>query len=173
MKRLFFALPIPVPLKKQILQSFPQKTFVGIRFTSEENLHLTTHFLGAVPEDKLGEIILLAEKIAATASSFDLKLESYQTVIRNRKPVMIWAQFEESAGFEGLCLKLRKAFPTEENRTPNPHATLARIKQLKQLPFNLPIAKPSSFIASQIELWESKTESTGATYSKIVGWKLG
>jgi 2'-5' RNA ligase len=85
---------------------------------------------------------------------------------------MIWAQFEESPGFEKLCLQLREAFPTEEKRKPNPHATLARIKRLKRLPFELPQGKTFSFVADRIELWESKLSSEGSQYQMLESWKL-
>ncbi len=101
-----------------------------------------------------------------------MKFAGLKTILKERKPVMIWAQFEENAAFEQLSIALRKCFPTDEKRKPNPHLTLARIKQLKQLPFELPEVKPFSFMAAAVELWESKLGSEGAAYSLIERQKL-
>jgi 2'-5' RNA ligase len=172
MKRLFFALPIPARLKKQVFGLFPKKTFHGIRFTPEENLHITVHFLGATPEEKIPELIQSAKEISDHTSSFELKFDSFKTIEKNKKPVMIWAQFGENDDFEKLCLKLRSAFPTNENRKPNPHATIARIKQLKQLPVELPKENPFSFVVDQLELFESLTHPEGAQYKLTDHWKF-
>ncbi len=80
---------------------------------------------------------------------------------------MIWAQFEENSVYENLCLKLCEVFPTNEERKPIPHTTLARIKQLKQLPFELPKAQAFSFTAAHLELFESLTHPEGAEYKLI------
>ncbi|HYV94271.1 MAG TPA: RNA 2',3'-cyclic phosphodiesterase [Chitinophagales bacterium] len=172
MPRLFFAIPIPIELRQKLLSAFSQKNFPGIRFTPIENLHITAHFLGTTSEEKIPEMLQRAKQISESTSSFELKLDSFKTIFQKKKPVMIWAQFEENFSYENLCLKLREAFPTGENRNPNPHATLARIKQLKQLPFEPPKAKSFSFVTDSLELFESLTHPEGAEYKLIERWKL-
>ena len=85
---------------------------------------------------------------------------------------MIWAQFEDSNAFDSLCLELRKSFPTDEKRKPLPHLTMARIKQLKKLPFDLPSFNIFSFAADRMELWESHLDSDGAEYKMIESWNF-
>ena len=172
MQRLFFALPIPTELKQKLLSAFPRKNFPGIRFTPLENLHITAHFLGATSAEKIPQIIQRAKEISESTSAFELKFDSFKIILEKKKPVMIWAQFEENSLYENLCLKLRETFSTDEHRKPNPHATLARIKQLKQLPFELPKASSFSFVIDQLELFESLTHPEGAQYKLIERWKL-
>jgi 2'-5' RNA ligase len=172
MLRLFYALPIPSAIRQQLLASFPQKKFAGVRFVAEENLHITLHFLGDVPEEKLQEVISSGKGISHTAPSFCLRFNSLQTIFKERKPVMIWAQFEDSPAFENLCLELRKSFPTDEKRKPLPHLTIARIKQLKKLPFDLPSLNTFSFETDHLELWESHLDLDGAQYKMIESWNL-
>ena len=172
MPRLFFAIPITIELRQKLLSAFPQKIFPGIRFPPIENLHITAHFLGSTEREKIPGIIEHAKEICESTSSFELKFDSFKTIFQKKKAVMIWAQFEESSLYENLCLELRKAFPTDENRKPNPHATLARIKQLKELPFELPKAQTFSFIADNLELFESLTHPKGAEYKLIDRWKF-
>jgi RNA 2',3'-cyclic 3'-phosphodiesterase len=172
MPRLFFALPIPIELRQKLLSSSPRKHFHGIRFTPEENLHITVHFLGATEEEKLPEIILKAKEISQSTSSFNLKFDSFKTIFEKRKPVMIWAQFEENSSYENLSLKLREAIATDEKRKPNPHATMARIKQVKELPFGIPKSESFSFAVDELQLLESFTHADGAQYKVIASWKL-
>jgi len=170
--RLFFAIPLPIEIKQKLLSSFPQKNFPGIRFTPEENLHITVHFLGATSDEKLNKIIDEAKKICESTPPFEMRSDSLKTIFKDQKPVMIWAQCEECFGFEKLSFKFREALPTDENRKPNPHVTIARIRQLKKLPFDLPGVKQFSFTAGQLELWESVTKPEGAVYSRIESWNL-
>ena len=170
MPRLFFAIPVPVKVKKHLLSCFPQKNFPGIRFTPEENIHITTHFLGATPDDRIPGIISSAETISSSASPVEFKFDAIKLVFKDKKPVMIWIQFQENTTFETLCLKYREAFPTDEKRKPLPHLTLARIKQLKKLPFDLPVVQPFSFIADRVELLKSNLSADGAQYEEITGW---
>jgi len=172
MPRLFFAVPLAADLQRKLFASFHQKPFHGIRFTPQENLHLTVHFLGSTEEGKLEEIIRQTEIIAESFSSFEMKFAFFKIVFHEKKPVMIWAAFEENAAFEKLCLRLRKSFPTEEKRKPDPHITMARIKQLKTLPFAIPFIGPFSFMADHLELWESKLHSEGSIYRMIQSRKL-
>lgn len=172
MPRLFFALPVPEECKPKLVSGFPQKKSHGVRMVPEVNLHITLHFLGDTKEDQVKDIIRQLQVVASDYGSFEMKFAGLKTILKERKPVMIWAQFEENAAFEQLSIALRKCFPTDEKRKPNPHLTLARIKQLKQLPFELPEVKPFSFMAAAVELWESKLGSEGATYSLIERQKL-
>lgn len=172
MHRLFFALPLQNALKHMILKSFREKSFHGIRFTPEENLHITLHFLGATASVELNEVITKAGTICESASPFEITFEGLKVIQRNRKPVMVWAQFSNSPEFEDLTLQFRKHLPTDEVRHPNPHATVARIKQLKLLPFDLPSIPKRSMNVMSLELLESVTHPEGAKYSVIQTWNL-
>jgi len=172
MPRLFFAIPIPFELRQKLVRGFPKEKFHDIRFTPIENLHITIHFLGTTAEEKFERLIQSTTTLIASTSSFEMRFDCFKIIMKERKPIMIWAQFEESGAFEKLALQLREAFPTEEKRKPNPHATLARIKQLKRLPFELPEAKPFSFVVDRLELWESKLSSEGSRYLMLQSWKL-
>lgn len=172
MKRLFFAIPIPEEGKQLLMAPFSKKDFFGIRRTAKQNLHVTLHFLGDTSDEMQDYIHTNLPSLCGEVPSFDLELECYQTVLKNGKPVMIWAQFAENKCFESLSFSFRKLFPTEETRKPLPHVTLARIRQLHQLPFNLPKTKSFSFRVNSVELWESTLHESGAAYKTIAQWKL-
>jgi 2'-5' RNA ligase len=171
-RRLFFALTIPPGIRELLLNAFPQKKHFGIRFTPPENLHITTHFLGATAEDSLEEIIRKSERLAASSTPFHLEFEKFKIIMKEKRAVMIWAQFQEEPLYESLSLELRRLFPTDENRKPVPHATIARIKQLRELPFEMPHGKPFSIEVASLALMESKLDPSGASYEMIAEWKL-
>ncbi len=172
MKRLFFAIPIPDLYKKELVHSFLQKSYPGIRWTKEEQLHITLHFLGPVDDEKIKELIPQAAAACQSFHSFNLQFNTFKAILHNRKPRMIWAQFEENQSFESLSHKLRDMFPTGENRKPVPHATLARIKQLRSLPFELPGIKAFSLLVDKLHLWESHLNSSGSEYSSVSSFRL-
>ena len=172
MKRLFFAISIPDKQKQILLQSFMKKDFHGIRWVNKENLHITAHFLGATYEEYIKNLMEQMPSVCNSAASFDITFQDFNTIVKGKKPVMIWAVFQENKTYDSLCYSLRKAFPTEENRTPIPHITLARIKQLHQLPFELPKVKSFYFPVNSIELWESHLNEFGSSYEMITRWKL-
>ncbi|MEO5673699.1 MAG: RNA 2',3'-cyclic phosphodiesterase [Chitinophagales bacterium] len=172
MHRLFFAIPLPDGLREKFSGLVSREKLSLVKWVSTKNLHITVHFLGATHPDQFSRIIKSGKEISASTSSFVLKLDCFETILENRKPVMIWAQFEKSDTFEKLCLQLRKALPTEETRKPVPHATLARIRQLKQLPFDLPAVHSGSFSADQPQLIESLTHPDDAAYRVIESWEL-
>lgn len=170
--RLFFAIPVPTEHRRTLLSVFPPAHYPGIRFTIPEQLHITLHFLGETEKGKLPSIISAANRVAATYMAFELKFRSFKVIQKQHKPVMIWAQGEQDEAFEALCMQFRNALPTGENKKPDPHITIARIKQLKQLPFELPQLKPFSFKAERIELFESVTDPAGAVYKLVEKWEL-
>ncbi len=172
MKRLFFSVSIHDLYKKELVHSFPQKNYHGIRWTKEEQLHITLHFLGPVEEEKVQELISHAAAVSKSFHSFNLQFNTFKAILHNRKPTMIWAQFEENQTFELLTNKFREVFPTGKNRKPVPHATLARIKQLRSLPFELPIMKSFSFLVDEMHLWESHLNSSGSVYSSVTSFRL-
>ncbi|MEO6166828.1 MAG: RNA 2',3'-cyclic phosphodiesterase [Chitinophagales bacterium] len=172
MKRLFFAIPIPKDNKQLLAAPFAKKDFFGIRWITKENLHVNLHFLGDTTDETQDHIKKIMPSVCNPIPSFDLELECYKAVSTNGKPVMLWAQLGDNTFFESLSYSLRELFPTDEARKPRPHITLARIRQLHQLPFNLPISKSFSFPVNCVELWESTLHESGATYKSIAQWKL-
>src|SRR6266480_2630356 len=112
MPRLFIAIPVPIKVRKYLLSCFPKKNFPGIRFSSEENIHITAHFLGSTPDEKIPEIIQSGKEISLSVSPIEFKFDSIKTIFKDRKPIMIWTQFMENPAFEALCYRYREAFPT-------------------------------------------------------------
>ncbi len=172
MKRVFFAIPVPEDQKEKLLIPFTGKQNFGIRWVAKKELHVTAHFVGSLPDNDLDSLLKQATITCASASDFELVFDSFRCLNKNGKPVLLWAQFVDNPAFSALSYTLRNAFPGEETRKPLPHITLARIKQLKVLPFDLPVIRKFSFQVNHVELWESHLQASGSVYEKIDSWKL-
>ncbi|MBK9730763.1 MAG: RNA 2',3'-cyclic phosphodiesterase [Chitinophagaceae bacterium] len=172
MRRIFFAISIPPETRQSLWQLFSHQHYFGIRWIDQEQLHITVHFLGEVENETIAQIALQLPVICNSIPAFDLQIENFRTVSKNQKPTMIWAQLEDHLSFSALCLSLRSSFPTGETRMPQPHITLARIRQLHQLPFDLPKAKPFLIPVNSVELWESHLHADGSKYQVLGQWKL-
>lgn len=172
MKRLFFAVPVPEDQKEKILHPFTGLQHFGIRWVDKKQLHITTHFLGSFSGNNLDVLLNQAAIICGSIENFKLVSESYKCITKNEKPILLWAQFAENPAFSSLSYALRNALPGEETRKPLPHITLARIKQLKTLPFDLPVIRKLSFQVNHVELWESHLQASGSVYEKLHSWKL-
>lgn len=170
--RLFFAIPLPDECKTALQAPFRHRKHYGIRWVKSENLHITLHFIGAVTGHLPPEF---SHAVAAACNQFlpfDLKLSGFRAVLKRSKPVMIWAQFEQQPHFDHLCTALSKIFPGDESLKPTPHVTLARIRQLHQLPFELPCTPAYTLKVDTVALWNSTLLETGAEYKSLSSWKL-
>jgi 2'-5' RNA ligase len=178
--RLFLGVPLPahwldaLAVFKSNNTDFNEKC----KWVKEQNLHITTLFIGDFPRmaipDLLGEINMVCNK----TNGFELELENI-VLKKGYRNSMIWAQFKEHPGFSSLHEQLHqyvngKNALHEFRKQLIPHITLARIKAAK--PQNNLIFEKSDFPKqigiSQINLWESKLNPSGAVYLLIRSFNL-
>jgi 2'-5' RNA ligase len=172
MKRLFFAVVVPPEISQRLLGSFPEKNFPGIRFLDVKNLHVTLHFLGHLPDDKVNSLVEMFSPVITQCRAFDLCFEKFVALRKGKKLSHLWAQLESSLAFTELALGARRLIPNSESRPPLPHITIARIKQRRELPFDLPALPPFRYRAEKIELLESILDQDGPHYSVLHHWNL-
>ena len=77
--RLFFAIAIPEPLKKEMfaLQKSLGADLSGIKWVEKENFHLTLKFLGEIPESRLKEIVSVVHKRLNNCHSHRLRFTNF------------------------------------------------------------------------------------------------
>ena len=173
MKRIFFAIPIPEAISTALLQPYKGMQVHGVRWIPQEQLHITVYFAGEVTEDVLQTIHSAMPVICQSKAAFYLAFENLRLLHKNKKPAMLWAGFKEHASFTDLSLSISKIFFAPLPPAQTPHITLARIRQLHQLPFDLPTMKPFYIHTHAVELWQSHLLQTGSTYEVLSRWKLG
>lgn len=173
MKRIFFAIPIPEAISTALLLPFKGMHVHGVRWITQEQLHITVYFAGEVTEEVLQTIHSTMPVLCQSKTAFYLAFENLRLLYKNKKPAMLWAGFKEHYSFIDLSLSISKIFSAPPPPAQTPHITLARIRQLHQLPFDLPATKPFSIHVHSVELWQSHLLQTGSTYEALSRWKLG
>ncbi|MCH8318957.1 MAG: RNA 2',3'-cyclic phosphodiesterase [Bacteroidetes bacterium] len=201
-KRLFIAIPLPNNIKETLMEAaqtienesppcLPQ-CWPDVRWTSsspkggkkikwvpKQNLHITLLFLGKKDENELSEIISKIENVTKQCTAFSLNLVGILTIIKKRKPVMIWAEFDRNKHFTNLVTKCSQVLEIQPDHDPRPHITLARIKYGKSRGKSVsnPAFESNSLESFKLEvmtihLWESVLTSKQAVYKSVKSFKL-
>jgi 2'-5' RNA ligase len=176
-RRLFLA----IPLSDSLLQKFIDlKARYGletdIRWTENQNLHITVYFFGDVLEEKIGLMSKKIAEVVAVTPAFNLKLEKIILAPPQRPARMIWAQFAKSEEYSKLVMAINSATrefldprsAQETDRDQIPHITLARFqnpaaaKNLSLEPVN-----PEEMAVTNCVLNASELTPKGSTYAVL------
>ena len=171
-KRLFFA----VPLSEKYLEifvsyrdNFAQK---GIRWTNEENLHLTVCFFGDIEEGSVSDLVSDLKRSLSQIKPFALKFDKIMLAPPARPPRMIWGMFFGKKKYQdltGLVFRAAEKYLEEKQELKwMPHVTLARFKDffdpsgLKLIQVELP-----DFLISSCRLVSSDLTPAGPIYKTV------
>lgn len=164
--RLFFALPLPVPIAEQIDRRCSSIDIQGQRVLPT-NLHLTLAFLGAQPASLLSRIEQLAAGLSG--ATFELRLEQlacWPDGLLHLAPqpiptalLVLQQQLLSALNDAGICCDPR---PYE------PHVTLARHSQMPAQPTIGAIA----WQVREFALFASEQRHGGPHYRALQHWPL-
>ncbi len=144
------------------------------KWTTEENLHMTLVFLGAVEEDIIPEISDALSDIASIQQPFSLQPKRIEYGPEGKTPSMIWARFKDNVDYDTLTARaieeLTFVLGKLDTLKPIPHVTLARLNKDVEKPKILPDLqntgnKEGSIEVAQMHLMESKMSQVGTTYN--------
>ena len=133
-RRVFFALVLPEEIKKYLHQLRNQwdKNYKNIRWTSEENYHITLHFFGDIETSELLRISQLAKEPGLPIAAFETQVEGIGYFPNEKAARILWAGIAQEGDqkvnllYECLRLRIQKAgFPVED-RPFHAHITLGR-----------------------------------------------
>ena len=176
--RLFLGIPLTNITLKGISDFINQMENIPGRWTKPGNMHITTLFLGAVPEAKVGDI---ANDLRTNlvAEQFKLLFEKYRVISRKGIPQMIWAQYRRSNDFDELVSQLTNIISKIIEFTPDlkdtiPHITLARLKVHRKQNLYLPeYPQPLPDISvKEVVLWQSILKPDGPEYVALDNFPL-
>jgi len=174
--RLFLAINLPPELKKKLFElGRPLRSMGDVKPVEGENIHLTLKFLGESDPDK---VIAALEKVKA--KPFDATLKGVGVFPKPDYVRVVWAGCDKGAQEIVTLHKLvENALPQfEKDRDFHPHATLARVrflKEKKEMADFLGKNKETvfgSFKAESFELMNSELSSGGPRYSVVKSFKL-
>ena len=176
-KRIFVGIPLSEKVSRaciRIRTTLEDRS--SIRWIEPNNLHITLFFIGKVEDDALAKLNESLSRIGSVTKPFHLRLQQY-CYFPDRRPRMIWAQFEPCEDFNTLAKSIDDAAAhlraNEEKKDPLPHATLARMKYLApEHRTKLPSAPPLEQKVESFNLYESFLSSEGSRYEVIAPFPL-
>ena len=152
-----------------------------IRWSPVENLHITTKFIGAWPEEKLPS---LKEALAEVPvpPPFEIGIGGLGWFPNPHSPRVFWAGIDAPAALADLAAATEERLSdlgiAREDRKFSPHLTLARIKEPQQLgSLRRAIAGLDSsdfgrFRADRFFLYLSEPSPAGSRYRKLAEFPL-
>ncbi|MFL5812553.1 MAG: RNA 2',3'-cyclic phosphodiesterase, partial [Bdellovibrionia bacterium] len=144
-----------------------------LAWVSEKNYHLTVKFLGATAEEKLSEVIRVAQGALSDVSSFEMEVSGAGAF-----PRVLWLDVKEpSSTLPAIAQKLDQALEplgfARETRTFVPHLTLARLKEGKPIRADRDLKSEwrertlGKSVVREVILYQSETRPTGAVYEAV------
>lgn len=131
-RKIFIGVDLPADVKKRLMQKVSKWEDLPIRWSKEENLHLTLAFLGHVDDELLGGICDGVREAVTNFDMFDIelnKLELGPTQDENAR--LVWFTGEESKELKKLTEEIEKELGIFQasKKTFRPHITLGRIQK--------------------------------------------
>jgi len=173
--RLFVALPLPAETR-QALVAWTRKcgSQPTLRWTPEEQLHITLHFLGEVEDVRVGFVAAALDGLRPRR--FEVEFERLE--ILGRAGVLA-AAAKLTSQFAALEMEIRARVlalgeKPEYSREFRPHVTLARARRGESVPKlkSFPPLPKLGFPATCIRLYRSDLRPEGAVHTVVREWKL-
>ena len=161
--RIFIAIELPDSTRKELCAFNEIWSELPVRWTGEQNLHVTLEFLGNVNEETLKEVIDRVSKIGERNSKVEIHIEKIAYGPPKEIPRYIWAYITPSDNLMNLSRELNL---TEFI----PHITLARIDKMEFNRMETPIINEYIdivFPVSAISIMESKKGSDYTALKRI------
>ena len=175
--RIFIAINLPEDIKKELLNYQAKWPELPVRWTREDNLHITLIFIGYASDQDIGGVCKVTKEVVSRYSAFSVNLNKVcYGPPKKMPPRMVWVEGEKIKELADLKNDLERAlvdagvhFETE-NREFKPHITLGRIKTWEWKKIE-PEERPEineeislSFEVKTIEVMESQLKRGGAEY---------
>lgn len=175
--RLFTAIDLPpdvlLRLERLLIALRPEAL---IKWSPLDNLHVTTKFIGEVPEARLPELHNALSSIGP-CDPFEVELRQLGWFPNERSPRVLWVGVHDSEALVHLVRtteeQLEKIGIKKDDRPFSPHLTLARIKnpvplrRLRQKVQEMQPAALGSFRVSSFALFRSDPGSNASIYRKL------
>ncbi len=131
-RKIFIGVELPVDLKKRLRQKIEQWKDLPIRWSREENLHLTLAFLGFVDDEIIFDVCEKVKKAVKDMEIFDIDLQKIElgpTADKNAR--VVWFTGKADERLKRLVENIEKSLGifNKRKKTFKPHITLGRIRK--------------------------------------------
>ncbi|MFC1638296.1 RNA 2',3'-cyclic phosphodiesterase [Patescibacteria group bacterium] len=131
-RKIFIGIDLPGKVKKRLMQKIEKYQDLPVRWSAEENLHITLVFLGHVDDDLLPEVCENVQRAVGDVDIFDIDFNRIELGPGpGAEAKMVWVSGEASEELKDLQEKIEKELGVfgREKKAFRPHITLGRIKQ--------------------------------------------
>jgi 2'-5' RNA ligase len=177
--RTFIAIELAPDLKRplvRMLRDLPRAD--GVRWVTDQQLHLTLKFLGEVGDTVIGKVCEAAAKASAAVDPFEIRVAGLGVFPAPRNPRVLWCGVDDPA--EGCRRWVEAADPLlqelnfkPETRAFTPHITLGRSKStagghaLRQVLESTELESLGPMRVGEVIVFESVLAPTGARYKPL------
>ena len=184
--RSFLALELPADIKNMIsvVSEDGRKTALNVRWVHVTNIHLTVVFMGMVPEEQIGPVGEVAERVCRGYPPFNIQVKGTGLFASRRNPRVFWVGLEgdidRMSYFRNDLQKNLKPFGIKEEKRPfRPHLTIGRFRKgrnpgtgLDDLLSKYHDLTSSECYLNELVLFKSDLKPDGAVYTRLGGWRL-
>jgi 2'-5' RNA ligase len=176
--RTFLAIDVPDDVKDAIQENLHplMQEYRNINWTPLENYHITLHFFGNVPDEKIKPLSDRIEDCLFDAESFPIKLRSASIFMRNS--IILHVNTYRSKKAEEVVKKIHADLGINEVRSFVPHISVARHKIPSKQQYLLlkkklmTLSFEEEFLVDTVHLYESVLKKTHPTYKKVRSFSL-
>jgi len=178
--RSFIAFELPKSVLDALsdVQKSLKRDTEGVRWVRPDSIHLTTNFLGDIPEDMAPRIEEALKQCMTGAVGMNMRLNGVGAFPTIYKPRVIWVGVEGDVPVmaeikRGLDQALLPLGFEPEGRSFKPHLTIGRVKnpknlkRLSQALEKAEVAERTLFMISRLVLYKSELFPDGARYTPL------
>lgn len=176
--RTFLAVPISATDELRSMLQQLAELRPRLKTISEDQLHVTSVFLGETDESLLPELKEIVNRVSGSLNSERVALRGLGAFPQDTRPTVVWAGFASSTPLIRLADILNTecellGFP-RETRPYYPHLTLARVKaqppdELAELIRKHTATDFGTAMISNLTLFRSDLGPAGPTYTPLIG----
>ncbi|MEE9607270.1 MAG: RNA 2',3'-cyclic phosphodiesterase [Myxococcota bacterium] len=173
--RAFFAVELGEPARRTAaevarqLHSGPGGD--DVRWVRSESLHVTLHFLGQIPRERVPSLAQCVGEEVAPLSPFRLELDGVRGFPSPRRPRVVVMDVSPRAPLEGLARAVERGVVAAgfepEARPFRAHLTLGRVRGRRAPSAGAPPALGANFDVTETVLFRSELRPSGSRYTAL------
>ncbi|MDP1833483.1 MAG: RNA 2',3'-cyclic phosphodiesterase [Candidatus Moranbacteria bacterium] len=177
-RKIFISINLPSRTKKRLVKATESWQELPVKWSKEENLHITLLFLGFVDDDSTYAVCEKVARVTENSEIFDIEFDSIGLGPTAEDPRMVWVAGQASEALKNLVEKIEKELGifTSSKKEFRPHITLGKIRKNKwdELPERPSIRKefPLLVTAESVDVMASNFEGDGMEYAIIESCEL-